>query len=129
MSLFNHYTSSSKHFISLFEQFSVQPVFNMKLMIKILIPQLGSLAYKNMNGLIKIFQFYFSVAFLFAQDMPEKCKFTNLLCNESRLLKEDKIIILNIGNELRNRVAGGTFKYLNLQHDPVSDMNKLVRLF
>lgn len=65
--------------------------------------------------------------FLFVQDMPEKCNFTNLLCNESRLLKEDKIIILNIGNELRNRVAGGTFRYLNLQHDPVTDMNKLVR--
>lgn len=59
--------------------------------------------------------------------MGEKCNFTNLLCNDSRLLSEDKIIILNIANEMRNRVAGGSFKYLNIQHDTVSNMNKLVK--
>lgn len=48
------------------------------------------------------------------------------MCNESRLLEEDKIIILNIANEMRNRVAEGSFSYLNLRHDPVSNMNKLV---
>lgn len=48
------------------------------------------------------------------------------MCNESRLLEEDKVIILNIANDIRNTVAGGNFKYLNLRHDPVSNMNKLV---